>query len=169
MSWVFVYRGNLEAALEQAQHAIAVNSNDSGAYVAKGNALLYSGRPGDARGSLLAAIRLNPRDPFGAVASMNLVVGHYFERNYVMAVEAAERTIRAYPNVPNTYRWLAAALGQQVGPGTERRRCAMQSIFLPRVSNSSRNIAPRGSGRKITSTYLRGSARLDGADDSLGA
>ena len=36
----------------------------------------------------------------------------YFTRNYEAAVEAAKRAIRAYPQFPLTYRWLAAALAQ---------------------------------------------------------
>ena len=31
---------------------------------------------------------------------------------YGAAVEVAKRAIRSYPDFPNSYRWLAAALGQ---------------------------------------------------------
>jgi adenylate cyclase len=36
----------------------------------------------------------------------------YFSGQYEAAIEAANRAIRSYPDFPNTYRWLAAALGQ---------------------------------------------------------
>jgi adenylate cyclase len=112
MSWVSFYHGDLRAALEHAETAITSNHNDGAAYVAKGNALLHSNRPAEAREPFGMALRLNPRDTFGAIASMNLAVCEYFERNYETAAEVAERTVRAYPTVPYTYRWLAAALGQ---------------------------------------------------------
>jgi adenylate cyclase len=41
-----------------------------------------------------------------------VAIGFYFCHDYEAAIEAAKRTIRAYPEFPNTYRWLAAALGQ---------------------------------------------------------
>jgi adenylate cyclase len=43
---------------------------------------------------------------------MQMALGLYFSRNYTAAVEAAKRGIWSYPDFPNTYRWLAAALGQ---------------------------------------------------------
>jgi tetratricopeptide (TPR) repeat protein len=42
----------------------------------------------------------------------NVAVGLYFCREYEAAAEAANRAIRLAPHYPNTYRWLAAALGQ---------------------------------------------------------
>jgi adenylate cyclase len=37
---------------------------------------------------------------------------YYFERDYANAADAARRTIAAHPAYPQSYRWLAAALGQ---------------------------------------------------------
>jgi adenylate cyclase len=37
-----------------------------------------------------------------------IALGLYFQREY----EAANRSIRSYPDYPNTHRWLAVALGQ---------------------------------------------------------
>ena len=62
------YQNKLNVALEQAERAIAINHNDGGAYVAKGNALLHSQRTAAAREPFMMAIRLNPRDTFGAIA-----------------------------------------------------------------------------------------------------
>jgi adenylate cyclase len=39
-------------------------------------------------------------------------LGLYFSGEYDAAIEAAKRAIRSYPDFPNSYRWLAAALGQ---------------------------------------------------------
>ena len=58
------------------------------------------------------SIRLDPRDEFAAIRLMHVGSALYFTRNYKAAVEAAKRAIRAYPQFPLTYRWLAAALAQ---------------------------------------------------------
>jgi adenylate cyclase len=134
-SWVFFYRGKLEEALVASRNATTVNPNDAMAYLAEGNALLYAGRPVEAREALLAATRLSPRDPFGGLAPMNVAVSHYFQRDYALAVEVAQRVVYAYPNLPNTYRWLAAALGQ-LGRITEGGAALQQAI---KVSTSSFN------------------------------
>jgi adenylate cyclase len=42
----------------------------------------------------------------------NLALSLYFSGEYEAAVEAAKRAIRANPDFPLAYRWLAAALGQ---------------------------------------------------------
>jgi class 3 adenylate cyclase len=41
-----------------------------------------------------------------------MALGLYFSREYPAAIQAAKQTIRSYPDFPNSYRWLAAALGQ---------------------------------------------------------
>jgi adenylate cyclase len=39
-----------------------------------------------------------------------MTVGLYFSGDYEAAIEAAKKAIRWYPDLPLTYRWLAAAL-----------------------------------------------------------
>jgi adenylate cyclase len=41
-----------------------------------------------------------------------LAVSYYYERDYIRSVETSRRVVARYPDVPNSYRWLAAALGQ---------------------------------------------------------
>jgi adenylate cyclase len=43
---------------------------------------------------------------------LDVAISYYLCREYDAAVEAAKRAIRYYPDFSNTYRWLAAALGQ---------------------------------------------------------
>jgi tetratricopeptide (TPR) repeat protein len=45
------------------------------------------------------------------------------------AVEAANRAIRSYPNYPNAYRWLAAAVGQ-LGHIEEAKRALERAIAI---------------------------------------
>lgn len=74
--------------------------------------LIFSGRPKEGLAALERSIRLDPRDPRSAVRLMQVTLGLYYSREYAAAVETAKRAIRSYPDFPNTYRWLAAALGQ---------------------------------------------------------
>jgi len=74
--------------------------------------LIWSGRPKEGRVALENSIRLDPRHPNMGLHLGNVVVSFYLSREYDAAVEAARRAIRSYPDFPNTYRWLAAALGQ---------------------------------------------------------
>ena len=72
------------------------------------------------------------------------------------AAEAANRAIRLVPRYPNTYRWLAAALGQlgrtaEAGEALEKAIAAAPAVFDMYVHQ--RRL---GSGRKITRTYSRG-------------
>jgi hypothetical protein len=62
--------------------------------------------------ALEKSVRLDPRDPRSAIRLNHKALGFYFSREYEAAVEVAKRAIRSYPDYPNTYRWLTAALGQ---------------------------------------------------------
>ena len=56
-------------------------------------------------------------------------MGLYFSGEYEAAVEAAKQAIRSYPEFPNTYRWLAAALGQ-MGQTAEAREALEKAIAI---------------------------------------
>ncbi len=56
-------------------------------------------------------------------------MGLYFSGKYDAAVEAAKRAIRSYPDFPNAYRWLAAALGQ-MGRTAEAKEALEQAIAI---------------------------------------
>jgi len=105
-------RGDYEGALAEAERALAMSPNLASAHGVLGALLIFSGRPKEGLAALETGIRLDPRDPRSAVRLQHVAIGHYYCRDYEAAVEAAQRTIRAYPEFPNTYRWLAAALGQ---------------------------------------------------------
>ena len=80
-----------------------------------GAALIFSGHPKEGLAALERSIRLDPRDPRSAIRLNQRALGLYFSREYAAAVEAARHAIRSYPDFPNSYRWLAAALGQRGG------------------------------------------------------
>jgi len=53
----------------------------------------------------------------------------YFSGEYDAAIEAANRTIRSYPDFPNTYRWLAAVHGQ-LGQIKEAKEALQKAIAI---------------------------------------
>jgi adenylate cyclase len=58
-----------------------------------------------------------------------MALGLYFFRDYAGAAEVAKRAIRSYPDFPNPYRWLAAALGQ-LGRIAEAKEALEQAIAI---------------------------------------
>ena len=105
-------RGDYQGALAQAERALATAPNLAFAHHMLAVTLIFSGRPKEGLVALERSIRLDPRDPRSAVRSLQVAIGLYFCHDYEAAIEAAKLTIRAYPEFPNSYRWLAAALGQ---------------------------------------------------------
>jgi adenylate cyclase len=105
-------RGDYEGALAEVERALGTTPNLAVAHHTLAITLIFSGRPKEGLVSLERSIRLDPRDPRSRIRLMQMALGLYFSRQYAAAVEAAKRGIRSYPDFPNTYRWLAAALGQ---------------------------------------------------------
>lgn len=112
LALAMVARGDHDGACAQAREALALCPNLAAAHGALGVALAYSGRARQGAAVLEACIRLDPRAPSLVNRLNQLALAHYFARDYDGAVEAAQRAIRAFPDFPSPYRWLAAALGQ---------------------------------------------------------
>jgi adenylate cyclase len=122
-------RGDYEGGLAEAERALATTPNLASAHHMLGAALIFSGRPKEGLAALERSIRLDPRYPRSAARLHQVAIGLYFCRDYEAAIEAAKRTIRAYPEFPNTYRWLAAALGQ-TGRIEEAKEALEKAIVL---------------------------------------
>src|SRR6516162_2924090 len=120
-------RGDYEGALSDVRRALAISPNLAYAHATLGAALIFSGRPKEGLTALEQSIRLDPRDPRSAIRLNQRALALYFSRDYLAAVEAAKHAIRSYPDFPNPYRWLAAALGQldRVEDAKEALRKAM--------------------------------------------
>jgi len=113
LSWAFHLEGDQERAIVEAKRALALSPNLASAHRNLGTALLLSGRPREGRTLLEASIRLDPQNQHGLHDHLNRVAAaSYFLREYEAAAEAAQQAIRAFPDFPGPYRWLAAALGQ---------------------------------------------------------
>jgi hypothetical protein len=92
--------------------AVALNPNSAWANSGLGAARLFSGQPSQGRHALLAALRLNPRDPMNAVSLSQIALSYYFERDHAKAAEVARRVVAQFPGMPLGHRNLAASLGQ---------------------------------------------------------
>jgi adenylate cyclase len=120
-------RADYEGALAEADRALATSPNLAFGHHMLGATLIFSGRPKEGLASIEKSIRLDPRHPRAAVRLMQVALALYLSREYTAAVEAAKRAIRSYPEYPNSYRWLAAALGQ-LG-GTEEAKEALEKAI----------------------------------------
>jgi adenylate cyclase len=105
-------RGDYEGALAEAERALATTPNLAYGHDTLGTALIASGRPKEGLAALERSIRLDPRAQRSASGLNHMTYGLYYSREYAAAAEAAKQAIRSYPDYPNPYRWLAAALGQ---------------------------------------------------------
>ena len=104
--------GDHESAVAAAERALALSPNLARGHANLGCALIFSGRAREGVVALEKSIKLDPYEPMLPSRLNLLAIGHYFAGEYEATVEAAKRTIRASPNYPLPYRWLAAALGQ---------------------------------------------------------
>jgi adenylate cyclase len=125
LSIVLRRRGDYAGGLSEAERALTLSPNLAGAHAARGAALIFSGRPREGVAALERSIRLDPRQ--SATRLNHIALALYFSGEYEAAIEAANRAIRAYPDFPNTYRWLAAALGQ-LGLIEEAREALRKAI-----------------------------------------
>jgi adenylate cyclase len=121
--------GNSDEAHEHLRLARASNPNSPSVLFSEGCLLLCLGDSRQARHSVLACLRLDPRGPRTASMMQHIAISHYFERDYTKAVEAARQTVARYPVFHLTYRWLAAALGQ-LGRAEEAQVALRMAIEL---------------------------------------
>ena len=105
-------RGDYEGGQVEAERALAISPNLAVAHYVLGATLTLSGRPEEGVAAFRICIRLDPRAPALGSVLNHLAWGLYWSHDYDAAVNAAKRGIRSYPDFPNTYRCLAAALGQ---------------------------------------------------------
>jgi adenylate cyclase len=122
-------RGDYEGALVEAERALATAPNLAIAHHVLGATLIFSGRPMEGVAALERNIRLDPRESRAASQLNQIALGLYFSGEYEAAIEAANRAIRSYPDYPNPYRWLAAALGQ-LGRTAEAKEALAKAIAI---------------------------------------
>jgi adenylate cyclase len=124
LAWTQMFYGEMINLLGIARQALAIDPNCARANVILGLGLIFNGRTAEGREAISVFERLTPREPSIKIARRQIVVSHYFDRDYELCVEAARRLLSADPNLPLNYRWMAAALGQ-LGR-TEEARAALE-------------------------------------------
>jgi adenylate cyclase len=129
LGWALQARGELNGALAEIEHALAISPNLAVAHAQRGATLIFIGRPEEGLTAIETSIRLDPRDPFSAIRLLHIACGLYFSGEYEATVEAANRLIRSYPNFPMIHRWSAAAFGQ-LGRRAEAKEALDKAIQL---------------------------------------
>ncbi len=104
--------GDLHAAVICADRALAINRNSASGHWVRGASLVYLARWEEGRAGVLASLRLNPREAGSPQAASALIASYYFERDYVAAIETAQRYLADYPDYAAPRRLIAAAMGQ---------------------------------------------------------
>ena len=127
MAYVGILTGRGEEAWQRISIALASNPNSHSANGIKGLFLVFNGQPAEGREALLVALRLNPHDVRSATYLTQIATAHYFEHDYPSAVAASKRAVARHSLYPQSYRWMAAALGQ-LGRFDEAREALKQAI-----------------------------------------
>ena len=122
-------RGDYEGGRAEAEGALAISPNLAVAHLVLGQTLVFSGRPEEGVAALRTCFRLDPRGLMLGSVLNQMALGLYFSREYEAALEAAKRAIRSHPDYPNTYRWLAAALGQ-AGRTAEAKEALERAVAI---------------------------------------
>ena len=131
MNYVAFARGDLNASLALAEHALTLDPNSAAANWARSGSLVYLGRFEEGAVASRTFLRLSPRDPRAFRVLNHLAIGRYLVGDYSASVEAARQALRANPDQPLSYQWLVASLGQ-LG-ALEAARVAMEEAG-PRVA-----------------------------------
>jgi adenylate cyclase len=139
--------GDYDSALAEAKTALTLSPNLARGHANYGCALIFSGRPKEGIASLEKSIELDPYEPMFLSRLNLLALGLYFAGEYQAAVEAAKRTIRATPDYPLPYRWLAAALGQ-LGRTTEAKQALEKAIAVAPDMFDSTSVRLNGGRRR---------------------
>jgi adenylate cyclase len=126
--WLF-REGDGPGALVEAKRALALSPNLANAHLAVGAALARSDRTEESLAPRETSIRLDPCGPQVMIAWDHLVATLYEVGQYERLLDVAQHVIRARPDHPPTYRWLAASLGQ-LGRTAEARAALEKAIAV---------------------------------------
>jgi adenylate cyclase len=129
LAFTLLMRGDYDAALTEAERAIALSPNLAVAHGERGATLIYSGQSRDGVEAIRRCIRLDPHDPLLRVRLLHLTTGLYFAGEFRAATESAKQAIGSFPEFPSPYGWLAAALGQ-LGRSAEAKEALQKAIMI---------------------------------------
>jgi adenylate cyclase len=122
LGFMLLWQGNLTGAFAESEAALTLSPNLASAHGLMGSVQNWLGQWARARAALENSIRLDPRNPNLSIRFNAVTIGYYLSGDYEAAIKAAKRSIHAYPERENDYRWLAAALGQLGGSKKRGKR-----------------------------------------------
>jgi adenylate cyclase len=129
MGNVLFFSGDSTGARHELDRAISINPNNAWAIGISGSLFGNNGHLKEALEAISKAMRASPHDPLMWVWMLYVTNSNYFSRNYQAALDAADRLIRFRPDMPQAYRWRAAALGQ-LGRKDEAKIALEQAIAI---------------------------------------
>jgi TolB-like protein len=133
---IALYKHQVGAALQEAERALKLSSNDVDALKAKAAALIYAGQYSEGRKIANLVLRLDPAVPEDP---LNLIgLSHFAEGNYKAAVDFIERALKHNPTTSYFAGPLAAAYGKL---GMENKSNQAFNTFLKAWGDSSPLIA----------------------------
>jgi adenylate cyclase len=115
------FTGNFDAALAEADRAIALNASDALAYSLRGGVLMWLGRIPESIAASEAARRYDPRLP--SEGNFNLGMAYYLAGRYRDALATFNDTLRAEPELVFLQAGCAAAAAQ-LGDAEQAARAA---------------------------------------------
>jgi len=98
-----------DAAIVEADKAIALDANDPAGYLARSRALILAGKPADALPAVKSAMRLDPH--LQADNLYLLGMAHFGMKQYDQALDALERGHRLAPDHPDVLALMVSTLG----------------------------------------------------------
>ena len=113
-AWGNIWKGQTQEAMEQAEHAYALEPSNDRSCLTMGGALIYSGRSAEAIPFLEKAMRINPEYP--AMFLFWLGVAQFCEEQMYKAASTFERTRKRNPH---TAPWFQMAAYEYTGRGEE--------------------------------------------------
>jgi adenylate cyclase len=133
LSAALLFSGDHDGGLAEAERSLLLSPNLAFAYWSRGAALNWSERPREGLEDLRKSLRLDPRGADLPYRLLYIAIGSYIARAYQEAASAARQAIRAFPDFPMSYRWLATALGQ-TGPVDDAREALAKAMAVASAS-----------------------------------
>jgi TolB-like protein/Flp pilus assembly protein TadD len=127
-------RRRTDAAVQEYQRAIDLNSNFAAAYGYLGWTLAMAGRTDEAIAHLEQAIRMSPHDPQNAIFNNALAVAYYLMARYSEAVSLAQKAVQQRDGLTAGHRIYIASLAQ--AGQVEEARSALRRLreLQPNIS-----------------------------------
>ncbi|MGY8662938.1 tetratricopeptide repeat protein [Bradyrhizobium sp. UFLA05-109] len=126
---VTAFSGDIDAAIELVDRAVALNPNSANAWHRRGLTYRHVGQPDEALRSIERAIRLSPVDPWIFLMFTGMGIACIDLRRFDEAVEFARKALRKNHVSSMVYRCLAVALAH-LGREAEMKAAVTQMLEL---------------------------------------